>query len=147
VRVTGNLRGKPAIIVHGRADTQVPVNHTSRPYFGANKIVEGAASRLSYIEVLNAQHFETFIALLPGYDTRFVPLHHYDNLALNLMWNHLRNGTALPASQVVRPTPRGGSPGAAPPITTGNVPPIVLVPAAGDAINFNAAGSVVQIPN
>ncbi len=147
VRVTGNLRGKPAIIVHGRADTQVPVNHTSRPYFGANKIVEGAASRLSYIEVLNAQHFETFIALLPGYDTRFVPLHHYDNLALNLMWNHLRNGTALPASQVVRPTPRGGSPGAAPPITTGNVPPIVLVPAAGDAINFNAPGSVVQIPN
>ena len=147
VRVTGNLRGKPAIIVHGRADTQVPVNHTSRPYFGANKIVEGAASRLSYIEVLNAQHFETFIALFPGYDTRFVPLHHYDNLALNLMWNHLRNGAPLPASQVVRPTPRGGSPGAAPPITTGNVPPIVLVPAAGDAINFNAPGSVVQIPN
>ena len=62
--VTGNLRGKPAIIVHGRADALVPVNHTSRPYFGANKIVEGTASRLSYIEVLNAQHFETFIGLV-----------------------------------------------------------------------------------
>ena len=49
------------MIVHGRADGLIPVNHTSRPYFGANKIVEGAASRLSYIEVLNGQHFETFI--------------------------------------------------------------------------------------
>ncbi|MEO8185918.1 MAG: 3-hydroxybutyrate oligomer hydrolase family protein, partial [Burkholderiaceae bacterium] len=97
VRLTGNLRGKPAIIVHGRADGLIPVNHTSRPYFGTNKIVEGAASRLSYVEVLNAQHFETFIAspLLPGYDTRFIPMHYYDNQALNLMWNHLRSGTAL----------------------------------------------------
>ncbi len=40
------------------------------------------------------------------------------------MWNHLRNGAALPPSQVVRTTPRGGTPGAAPPITTANLPPI-----------------------
>ncbi len=102
VRLTGNLRGKPAIIVHGRADGLIPVNHTSRPYFGTNKVVEGAASRLSYIEVLNAQHFETFIPAIAGYDTRFIPMHYYDNQALNLMWNHLRNGAALPPSQVVR---------------------------------------------
>jgi len=147
VRVTGNLRGKPAIIVHGRADTNVPVNFSSRPYFGANKMVEGSASRLSYIEVLNAQHFETFIALVPGYDTRFIPMHYYDNLALNAMWNHLRTGAALPPSQVVRTTPRGGVPGAAPAITTANVPPISLSPAAVDLINFNAASNTVQIPN
>ncbi len=145
-RVNGNLRGKPAIIVHGRSDALVPVNHTSRPYFGANKIVEGSTSRLSYIEVLNAQHFETFLAV-PGYDTRFIPLHYYNNQALNLMWNHLRSGTPLPPSQVVRTTPRGGTPGAAPPITTANLPPISLSPAAGDAINFNAASNTVQIPN
>ncbi|MGH6610925.1 MAG: 3-hydroxybutyrate oligomer hydrolase family protein, partial [Burkholderiaceae bacterium] len=48
VRVNGNLRGKPTIIVHGRADALVPVNHTSRPYFGINKILEGAGSRVSY---------------------------------------------------------------------------------------------------
>ena len=149
VRLTGNLRGKPAIIVHGRADGLIPVNHTSRPYFGTNKVVEGAASRLSYVEVLNAQHFESFIgnALLAGYDTRFIPMHYYDNLALNLMWNHLRNGAALPPSQVVRTTPRGGTPGAAPAITTANLPPIQLTPAAGDAINFNAGSNTVQIPN
>ena len=147
VRVTGNLRAKPTLIVHGRADTLVPVNHTSRPYFGTNKIVEGAASRLSYIEVLNAQHFETFLPFA-GYDTRFIPMHYYDNQALNLMWNHLRSGAALPASQVIRTTPRGGVPGAAPPISVAvNLPPIVTTPAAGDAINFNAAGNVVQIPN
>ena len=145
VRLTGNLRGKPAIIVHGRADGLIPVNHTSRPYFGTNKIVEGSASRLSYIEVLHAQHFETFIPAIAGYDTRFIPMHYYDNQALNLMWNHLRNGTALPASQVVRPTPRGGTPGAAPAITTANLPPIQLTPAAGDAINFGS--NTVQIPN
>ncbi|MGZ9075140.1 MAG: 3-hydroxybutyrate oligomer hydrolase family protein [Burkholderiaceae bacterium] len=145
VRLTGNLRGKPAIIVHGRADGLIPVNHTSRPYFGTNKVVEGAASRLSYIEVLNAQHFETFIPAIAGYDTRYIPMHYYDNQALNLMWNHLRNGVALPPSQVVRPTPRGGTPGAAPAITTANLPAISLTPAAGDVINFT--GNTVQIPN
>ncbi len=145
VLVNGNLRGKPSIIVHGRADALVPVNHTSRPYFGANKSVEGAASRLTYIEVLNAQHFEAFLPLA-GYDTRFVPLHYYGTQALNLMWNHLRNGAALPGSQVVRTTPRGGTPGAAPAITTANLPPIVLSPAAADAINFTT-GNTVQIPN
>ena len=147
IKVNGNLRGKPAIIVHGRADTQVPVNFTSRPYFGTNKIVEGSASRLSYIEVLNAQHFETFIATISGYDTRFIPMHYYDNLALNAMWNHLRAGAPLPPSQVIRTTPRGGTPGAAPPITTANLPPISLAPAATDVINFNAASNTVLIPN
>ena len=65
---SGNLRGKPAIIVHGRADTQIPVNFNSRPYFGLNKQVEGAQSKLTYIEVTNAQHFEAFIdsAAVPG---------------------------------------------------------------------------------
>ena len=147
VALTGNLRGKPAIIVHGRADGLIPVNHTSRPYFGTNKIVEGSASRLSYIEVLNAQHFETFIPVVAGYDTRFIPMHYYDNQALNLMWNHLRNGAPLPPSQVVRPTPRGGTPGAAPPITAANLPPIQLAPAGADVINFSPASSTVQIPN
>jgi hydroxybutyrate-dimer hydrolase len=84
---------------------------------------------------------------LAGYDIRFIPLHYYGTQALNLMWNHLRTGAALPASQVVRAVPRGGTAGAAPPITTANVPPIVLTPTAADVINFNAATNTVQIPN
>jgi hydroxybutyrate-dimer hydrolase len=71
---TGKLRGKPAIIVHGRNDGLIPVPFRSRPYFGQNRIVEGAASKLTYIEVSNAQHFEPFIdnAALPGYDSLFI---------------------------------------------------------------------------
>ena len=144
VRVTGNLRAKPTLIVHGRADALVPVNFTSRPYFGANKIVEGAASRLSYIEVLNGQHFDTFLPFA-GFSDRWIPLHYYVTQALNLMWNHLRSGAPLPGSQVVRAVPRGVG---APQISVAvNLPPIVTTPAAGDAINFNTAGNVVQIPN
>ena len=142
VKLGGDLRGKPAIIVHGRSDALVPVNHTSRPYFGLNKLND-AASRLSYIEVLNAQHFDAFLPLT-GYNSAFVPLHYYTQQALDLMWNHLRNGAALPPSQVVRTVPRGSG---APDLTTANLPGISLTPAAADQINFNAATRTVQIPD
>jgi hydroxybutyrate-dimer hydrolase len=147
VQRTANLRGKPAIIVHGRADALVPVSFSSRPYYGQNKIAEGAASKLSYIEVTNAQHFDAFIgnALLPGYDSRFVPLHVYFNQAMDQMWAHLTQKAPLPPSQVVRTTPRGGTAGAAPPITAANVPPISGTPAAGDLITFS--GTTVTIPD
>jgi hydroxybutyrate-dimer hydrolase len=147
-RRSGNLRGKPALIVHGRADALLPVNHTSRPYTALNKKVEGAASKLSYIEVANAQHFDGFIglpAILPGYDTRFVPLHVYLNRALDAMYAHLKNGTALPASQVVRTLPRGGTPGAAPALTSANMPAIAATPAAADAITVS--GTTLNIPD
>ena len=144
VKQHGDLHGKPAIIVHGRADNLVPVNHASRPYYGLNKIVEGDDSRLRYYEITNAQHFEAFInpALVPGtlflagYDTRYIPMHVYGIQALNLMYDHLTKGTPLPRSQVVRTVPRGGAPGAAPPITAANVPPIAQHPAANNRIRF-----------
>jgi hydroxybutyrate-dimer hydrolase len=147
-RRNGNLRGKPALIVHGRADALLPVNHTSRPYTALNKKVEGPRSRLSYIEVTNAQHFDGFIglpAVLPGYDTRYVPLHVYLNRSLDAMYAHLRHGVPLPASQVVRTVPRGGAPGAAPAITEANVPPIVRKPAAADAITWR--GGSLAVPD
>lgn len=144
---TANLHGKPAIIVHGRNDGLIPVPFTSRPYFGQNKIVEGAASQLSYIEVTNAQHFDAFIdnAAVPGYDSRFVPLHYYFVKAMDAMYARLKNNVALPPSQVVRTVPRGGTPGAAPAITTANVPPISATPAAGDQITFS--NNTVTIPD
>ena len=139
---TGNLQGKPAVIVHGRADTLVPVAFSSRPYFGRNKIVEGANSKLSYIEVTNAQHFDAFLGF-PGYGDRFVPLHRYYIQAMDMMYANLKSGTALPASQVVRTVPRGLN-GATPnPITAANVPPIKAVAAAADQITF--ANNVVTI--
>lgn len=136
---TGNLRGKPALIVHGRSDTLIPVAFSSRPYFGVNKIVEGANSHLSYIEVTNAQHFESFLAL-PGFAQRYVPLHRYFIQAMDMMYANLKTGAALPASQVVRTVPRAT---ATTPISIENVPPIKPVPAAADQITF--ANNVVTI--
>jgi hydroxybutyrate-dimer hydrolase len=153
VRRSGNLNGKPAIIVHGRADNLVPVNHSSRPYYGVNKLLEGRRSRLHYYEVTHAQHFEAFInpflvpgvALLAGYDTRYIPLHVYGIEALNRMYDHLKHGTPLPPSQVVRTLPRGGVPGAAPPITAVNVPPIADSPAAANRILLE--GKTLRVPD
>jgi len=146
VKRSGNLREKPAIIVHGRADNLVPVNHSSRPYFGLNRMVEGRDSNLRYYEVTNAQHFEAFLPLA-GYDARFVPLHVYGIQALNLMYDHLKNGTALPPSQLVRTIPRGDPPGPepVPAITLANVPPIAQHPAPGDRIRFR--NNTVHVPD
>jgi hydroxybutyrate-dimer hydrolase len=120
----------PTIISHGRSDALVPVNHSSRAYVGKNLLDEGHRRGLRYIEVTNAQHFDTFIGspVFAGYDTRFVPLHVYLNRSLDAMWEHLTAGKALPPSQVVRTLPRGGVPGAAPAITSANVPPIAAEP-------------------
>ena len=81
---------------------------------------------------------------LAGFDTRFVPLHVYFNQAMDAMWNHLKAGAALPASQVVRATTRGGAPGAAPAITAANLPPLVTTPAAGSQIAFTS--NVLNVP-
>jgi hydroxybutyrate-dimer hydrolase len=142
VQKSANLQGKPAIIVHGRSDTLVPTNFSSRPYYAQNKLVEGASSKLSYIEVTNAQHFDAFLANPAlGYNTLYVPLHVYFNRALDAMYAHLTSGAALPPSQVVRTTPRGAG---APPITPANVPPISATPG-GNAITFD--GATLTIPD
>jgi hydroxybutyrate-dimer hydrolase len=65
--------------------------------------------------------------------------------AMDQMYAHLTAGTALPASQVVRATPRGGVPGAAPAITAANLPPLAAAPAAADQITFT--GSSISVPN
>jgi hydroxybutyrate-dimer hydrolase len=147
LQVTGNLHGKPAVIVQGRSDTLIPIAFASRPYFGMNKIAEGATSKLSFVEVTNANHFDAFIdnAALPGYDSMLVPLHVYFVQAMNAVYNNLKNGTPLPPSQLVRTVPRGGTPGAAPAITAANVPPISASPAAADLITFS--NNTVTIPN
>ena len=82
VAASGKLHGKPAIIVHGRSDTLIPVKHASRAYLGLNAAVEGSSSKLRYIEVTHANHFDSFSSALP---TLIVPLHVYLNRALDAM--------------------------------------------------------------
>jgi hydroxybutyrate-dimer hydrolase len=143
ISVNANLHGKPAIIVQGRSDALVPINHASRAYLAANSEREGPRSQLSLYEVMNGQHFDAFLGV-PGFDTRFVPVHYYNIQALNLMWNHLKNGTPLPPSQVIRTIPRGGNPGAAPALGVANLPAIVANPGS-NAIRVN--DGVVNVPH
>ena len=92
----------------------------------------------------NAQHFDAFLNF-PGYPQRLLPLHRYFVQAMDMMYANLKSGAALPASQVVRTTPRGLTGSAVNPITPANVPPIKAVPAAADAITF--ANNVVTVAN
>jgi hydroxybutyrate-dimer hydrolase len=132
VRATGDLHGKPAVFVTGRADAILPINHTSRPYFGLNQRVEGANSGLRYYEVLNAHHLD-ILNQFDGIGTRYVPLHHYYFQALDLVWERLTNGTELPPSQVVRTVPRGDL---ATPLAEINLPAIAAQPAQEDLISL-----------
>ena len=141
---SGNLHGTPAVFVTGRNDGILPPNFASRAYFGLNNVVEGSQSPLHYYEVTNAHHLDSFNQF-PGYDTTFIPLHRYFIQAMDLMYDHLRHGRALPPSQVVHTIPRGGNPGAAPPITVTNVPPIADTPPSSALITF--ANGQVNIPN
>ena len=144
VLFNGKLQSTPTIIVAGRSDALLPINDAARAYVAFNRANDGANSKLSYIEVTNAQHFDAFLGF-SGFDTRYVPLHVYFNRSMDAMYAHLKAGTALPPSQVVRTTPRGGVPGAAPAITASNVPAFSAAPTAGNQIGFS--GTTLAIPN
>ena len=145
VRADGDLEGLPAIFVTGRSDAILPPNHSSRAYVGLNRLVEGAQTRLRYYEVTNAQHLDALNAF-PGFSDKFLPLHHYFVLAMDLMFDHLDSGRPLPPSQVVRTTPRGvAGDGSVPPISLGNLPPIEDSPDAGARIVF--AEGELRIPD
>ncbi|MFI1853114.1 3-hydroxybutyrate oligomer hydrolase family protein [Streptomyces sp. NPDC020480] len=140
-RRTGDLHGKPTLIVHGRDDARVPVNHSSRPYLGLNSRAGQGRGTVSYVEVTNAHHFDS---TAPGFDNRYVPLGYYYQQALDLMWQRLDGRGKLPPSQVVRTVPRGGEPGHAPDLTPADVPDIADRPAAGDRVRIT--GDTVRIP-
>ena len=150
VLLSGNLKGKPAIVIHGRSDTLVPVNHASRAYTAFNSKVEGATSSLRYYEVQYGQHFDAFLPNaagggVSGYDALFVPVHYYFVNGMDLMWARLKSNAALPPSQVIRTTPRGGTAGAAPAITAANVPKIAATPAAANTIT--TANGTINVPD
>ena len=138
----GNLRGRPAIIVHGRMDDRVPAAFSSRPYLALNSLTERDPGNLRYWEVENAEHFGLSG---PGFDTRFVPLNLYLLRGLDALWAHLTASKPVPPSQVVRTVPRGGSAGSAPPLRASAVPPPAVEPAAGDRIIASAGR--VTIPD
>jgi len=141
VLANGDVHGKPMIVIHGREDSRVPATLTSRMWMGLNSLVEGAASRVRYIEITNTSHVGS-----PLLKSRVVPLAYYEQQALNMMWDHLKKGTPLPKHQVVRTIPRGTkSDGSAPDLSLKNVPPILMDPASADAVSVS--NGLVIIPD
>jgi hydroxybutyrate-dimer hydrolase len=61
------------------------------------------------------------------------------------MYDHLSSGKTLPASQVVRTVPRGGTPGSAPAISAAHLPPLAATPVAGNAISITEGA--IAIPD
>ncbi|MCP3871014.1 MAG: D-(-)-3-hydroxybutyrate oligomer hydrolase [Gammaproteobacteria bacterium] len=145
---TGNLHRTPAMILTGRSDALVFPNYHSRPYYGLNQVIEGSRSRLSYIEITNAQHFEALISTFwrdSSLAVQFVPLHYYLFQALDRMYGYLKGEEdSLPPSQVVRPVPREFKPYEAADAGTGLLPDIMDDPADGDHIEFSRR--VLTIP-
>ena len=147
VLLSGALRGKPVVLVSGRSDALLPVNHAARAYAAFHSKVDGGGSKLRYYEIENGNHFDAFIAAaggVIGYDALLVPLHVYYVNAMDLLWANLTTGAALPPSQVVRTTPRGGTPGAAPALSATNVPKIAATPTAGNTITLS--GGTINVP-
>lgn len=109
IKVCGKLGSCPAIIVTGRSDAVLPINHTSRPYVAANAIMEKDNSSLRYYEVTSAHHVDALNMLYKNPETcdspmDFAPLHVMYIKALDLMVDHLKQAKPLPPSQVIRPT-------------------------------------------
>jgi hydroxybutyrate-dimer hydrolase len=139
VLADGNLRGKPAIIVAGRSDHLIPPNNVERAYLGLNATVEGAASKLRYVEVTNANHFDVLTGSVPG---SIVPLHFYLIRALDTVYANLQGTASLPPSQVVRTKTRASATDL---ITADNVPAISASPAAANQITVS--GTTVNVPD
>jgi hydroxybutyrate-dimer hydrolase len=107
IKVSGNLGNCPTVIVTGRSDAVLPINHTSRPYVAANAIVEKSNSSLRYYEVTSAHHVDALNMLYKNPETcdspmDFAPLHVMYIKALDLMVDHLKQASPLPPSQVIR---------------------------------------------
>ncbi len=146
--LNGNVRGKPMVIVAGRSDALVPVNHAARAYMALNSKAE-ANPDVRYYEIENGNHFDAFLPNavgggVQGYDALLVPVHVYFNAAMDLVWARLKSNATLPTSQVVRAVPRGGTPGSAPPITAANVPGIAASPAAANTITVGSG--TINVP-
>ncbi len=124
----------PTLILHGQADGTVAINHSSRAYYHQNQSSQQPNPRLRYYEIERVQHFDAFLAY-PGFDEQFVPMHPYFEQALDLMYDHLFVGGALPASQLIKTQARGQVKGQVPTLSRIQVPPIDHNPAQQIRVN------------
>jgi hydroxybutyrate-dimer hydrolase len=143
VAMTARLGNRPVIIVHGRADSLIPVNHASRAYYALNQRDRGGRDELRYYEVEHGQHFDGFLAL-PDFAAGYVPMQAWLCRGLDALLERLKRGTALPPSQVLRSRPRGAAAGPLPPLGPAHLGELRADPGA-DAIR--CADGVLTVPD
>jgi len=101
VRATPRADARPVLLMHGRVDGLVPVGHSSRPWFHASTAAGGDTAGVRYYEIERGQHFDAFLPA-PGFKGHYTGMQPFFDAAMDLMAAHLRTGSALPPSQVVR---------------------------------------------
>ncbi|MBB3168679.1 3-hydroxybutyrate oligomer hydrolase family protein [Simiduia aestuariiviva] len=101
--MSGDLRGKPALIIQGTGDNLIQVNHLGRAYATLHQRAAAKPS-LRYVEISHGQHFDALLNYAPM-RMHYVPMHFYYEQALNQMLAHLTDGKALPPSQTVQANP------------------------------------------
>jgi len=129
IQFDGDLQQKPTIILQGLNDSLVAANHNARAYMVYHNSRYPTRDNVRYYEVDKAQHFDALLGL-PEFSAQLIPLHYYYEQALELMWQHLENGSLLPPSQ--RISPEAASAGK--PATL----PSIEVQAGTQAISFSA---------
>ncbi len=142
VVMTARLGNRPVVIVHGRADSLIPVNQSSRPYYAINQRDRGERDELRYYELEHGNHFDAVLAL-PGFADGYVPMQVWTVRALDALYDRLTKGTSLPPSQVIRSRPRGIEHGEIPPLDAGHIGALSADPGA-DAILYR--NGVLTVP-
>lgn len=101
IRASARSRGHPTIVLHGRCDSLINVEHTSRAYFAAAMNSDTDTRNWRYYEHDTGQHFESLL-MVPGLSQRFNPLLPSFFQSLQFMRQHLFQAAPLPPSQVLR---------------------------------------------
>jgi hydroxybutyrate-dimer hydrolase len=143
VVMTARVGNRPVIIIHGRADSLMPVNHTSRAYYAVNQRDRGDRDELRYYELEHGHHFDANLAL-PGFADAYVPMQPWMLRGLDAVYQRLTAGAVLPPSQVIRSRPRGCAGGLVPPLAEAHLGALRMNPGA-DAIGFSRG--VLTVPD
>jgi hydroxybutyrate-dimer hydrolase len=143
VVMSGRLGNRPVIVLHGRADSLIPVNHTSRAYVALNERRRGHGDELVYWEVEHGQHFDASLGD-PGFASRYVPLQPWLLESLDRLRDRLERGVPLPPSQVIRSRPRFGNGADIPPLERHHLGALQSFPG-DDAIRVERG--VINVPD
>ena len=133
---------RPVIVLHGRRDGLILVNHSSRPWYAA-ALARDRRGELRYYEVAHGQHFDAFLGL-PGFATAYVPMQPYLLAAMDQMEARLRARRALAPSQVLRSRPRNAVlPGGVAPLQRADLGAMQPRPGANERIALRSDGALI----